>query len=337
MRKLSVLSAVALFGLLLPAPGGARDINWEGVDSNSVVLFYPGVASWEFLTSDDHRLGGRDIKMTRKDCRHCHLSKEGDLDLKADDIAAGSIKMKMSHSAFEPDPIPGKPGSMLAEVKAAYDSDFLYIRVEWAAKGAGWRQVKGTGAVPDRVSMQLGATDAHFRKYGCFITCHNDLNTMPGSPAKKDVEGNPYYGRLGRDDVRLYAFYAKSSWEESKGPKELDAALKKHGRIDLRSMEFAGGKAEPFDGWIFDDRRWEEKKGLDDTGAWANGKYSSVFNIRLNSANPFDVKASEGEAVSAGFAIHEDGAKKRKHYVSFPYTIGLGASGADIEAVKLSD
>lgn len=338
VRKLIVLSAIALFLIVLPLPVEAGEIKWGDVGTTDIVLFYPGAASWEFLTSDDHRLGGRDIKKLRKDCRHCHLSDAGELDLKADEIASGTIKMKRSHSAFEPEPVPGKKGTMAADVKAAYDKDYLYIMVGWAAKGTGWRQTKGPGSVPDRVSVQLNSVDKHFGKYGCFITCHNDLNTMPGSPSKKEVAANPYYGKLGRDDVRLYAFYTRGQWSENKGQAELNALLKERGRIDLRSVALEGGRAEAFDGWVFDDRGWEKGKDAGEaTGSWKDGRYSVVFKVRLGSTDPFDVKLSEGEVLNAGFAIHADGVEKRKHYVSFPYSIGVGVGGADITAVKFSD
>lgn len=339
VKRLTVLSAIiALLAILLPAPSMAADINWGDITSTNIVLFYPGATSWEFLTSDDHRLGGRDIKRVRKECKHCHLSNSGELDLKADEIAAGSIKMKRSHNAFEPEPIAGKKGTMVADIKAAYDKDYLYIRVEWAADGKGWKHAKGAESVPDRVSAQLSSGDKHFAKYGCFLTCHNDLNTMPGSPSKKEVAADRYYSKLGRDDVRLYAFYTRGgSWSAHKSPSELKSLLKEHGRIDLRSVALEGGAGEVSDGWIFDDRRWEEKDIAPATASWSGASYAVVFKVKLGTRDQYDVKVSEGSIVSAGFAIHEDGAAKRKHYVSFPYSIGVGAEGANITAVKLPD
>jgi len=337
MRRLTVLYAIALLLMAMPSAALAAKVQWSDVGSTSIVMFYPGAASWDFLNSEDHRLGGRDIKRVRKECKHCHLSNAGELDLKADEIAAGTIKMKRSHNAFEPEPIPGKKGTMTVEVKAAYDDDYLYIRLEWASKGRGWQQAKGADSVPDRASVQLNAVDKHFRKYGCFITCHNDLNTMPASPSKKEVAADPYYSKLGRDDVRLYAFYTRSSWKEHKSDAELAKILKERGRIDLRSVELQGGASTAYDGWIFDDRRWEEGQSADATGSWNSGRYTVEFKVRLNSTDPDDVHISEGGVVNAGFAIHDGGVRKRKHYVSFPYSIGIGAEDADIRAAKISN
>ncbi len=335
-RRHFIFAVAALLALLLPAIGRAEGIHWNDVASSNIVLFYPGVTSWEFLTSDDHRLGSRDIKRVRKECKHCHLSREGDLDLKANDIAAGTIRMKRSHNAFEPEPIPGKAGIMHADIRAAYDSKYLYIRVEWSSKGGAWHQKKAPDSIPDRVSMQLNARDTHFKKYGCFINCHNDLYTMPNSPSKQEVARNPYYKKLGRDDVRLYTFYTRDTWNKRKPQKELDEKLKESGVTDLRSIVFEDRKAEPENGWIFDDRKWQDVKD-DSFGAWTNGTYMAIFKVKLNSTDPYDVKLSDGDVVSVGFAIHDEGVKKRKHYVSFPYTIGLGADKADIKAVKFND
>ncbi|MBI1912505.1 MAG: hypothetical protein HYS21_10965 [Deltaproteobacteria bacterium] len=332
----SVLMLVLAFTLALPLQGYAKDINWSKIDSARVVLFYPGVTSWEFLTSDDHRLGGREIKQGKKDCRHCHLSKEGELDLKADEIAAGSVKMKRSHNPFEPEPLAGKKGVAQAKFQAAYDDEFLYLRVEWDSKGGGWnRKSPNNSSVPDRVSLQINKTESTFKKYGCFITCHNDLNTMPLSPQKRDVSAHPYYKSLDRSDVRLYANYAKASWDEKRNDKDLEKKLKEGGRIDLRAVEFEGGSAKALDGWIFDDRIWENKSA-DATGQWASGKYSAVFKARLKSKDAFDIQVNEGDVISVGIAIHEENTAKRKHYVSFPYAIGLGTNG-DIKASRISN
>lgn len=325
----ALLSVIALI-LFFPFQGQAKDVNWSKIASQKIVMFYPGVTSWEFLNGDDHRLGGREIKKGKKDCRHCHLSKEGELDLKTDEIAAGVIKMKRSHHPFEPEPLAGKKGVMTATVQAAYDNEFFYFRVEWDSKGSAWQK---NSATPDRVSIQVNKEEPAFRKYGCFITCHNDLNTMPGSPSKKEVLAKGVYN--GREDVRLYAFYARNSWDAVKGGAELDRKLREGGLIDLKSVEYDNGRASVRDGWVFDDRNWEDKEGeYSGAGSWANGRYAAVFRTKLKANDRHDISLSEGDVLSLGLAIHDDGAAKRKHYVSFPFSIGLGA-GADIKAEKI--
>jgi len=314
------LFLIALFAA--PVMAAPADADWSKAAQTEVVLFYPGVASWEFVNGDDHRLGAKEIKKGKKDCRHCHMSKEGELDLKAAEIASGSMKMKKSHRPFEPEPLAGKKGVMKANVQAAYDSGSLYIRVEWASKGTGWLS-RGS---PDRVSIQMNGTEPSFARYGCFITCHNDLNTMPESPSRKEVAANPAYN--GREDVRLYAFYAKKSWDSPRLPDRV-----KTGLIDLKSIEFEGGKATGRDGWVFEDREWEENNSSG-TGTFSNGRYAAVFVFRLKSPDRFDASISEGAVVPVAIAIHDEGAGKRKHFVSFPIAIGIGAA-SEVRAVKI--
>lgn len=326
------LGALASLFFSLPAAAHAGAPDWKNVPGTRMKLFYPGVTSWDFLTSDDHRLGGREIKRTRKDCKHCHLSKDGELDLKADEIAAGSIRMKRSHSPFEPEPTPGKKGVMTATVSAAYDSEFLYLRVEWDSKGTGW--LGKPDGTPDRVSVQINKAEPSFSKYGCFITCHNDLNTMPMSPSPKEVSADRFYKNLERDDVRLYAYYAKDSWSDKKSAAEIDRLLKGGGRIDLLSIGFLNGKSTLEQGWVFDDRVLEKKASTESPGSFTSGRYAAVFKRKLSTGDPNGVSLEPGDVFSIGLAVHEDGAAKRKHYVSFPMTVGLGTS-ADIKAERV--
>ncbi|MBI5561738.1 MAG: hypothetical protein HY894_02625 [Deltaproteobacteria bacterium] len=334
-RVTSITALSVLLLLCMRTGASSGGIDWGRAASARVVLFYPGVASWEFLTSDDHRLGAKEIKRGRKECRYCHLGKDGELDLRADEIAAGRAEMKRSHNPLEPSPQPGKAGVIHARVCAAYDKDWLYVRVEWEGKGAGWNDKRAQG-VADRVSLQINKSEPSFRKYGCFVACHNDLDTMPDAPSKKDLEADPYYGPRKRDDARLYAFYARESWSRRLSGAALDKRLREGGRIDLMSIEFLDARVAGRSGWVFDDRLWDDKTAVEATGAWAGGIYAAVFKRRLKTADARGVNISGGDVISTGLAIHDDGAVKRRHYVSFPFTIGIGAEGG-ITATRLKD
>ncbi len=342
MKKLTVkilaLIGFAIFLLSVSSSAShAGDPNWSAIPSTDILLIYPGVASWEFLLSEDHRLGGRSIKRKQnKDCRHCHLSKAGELDMKVDEIAAGKAHMKRSHKPFEPKPIPGKPGTLHARVKAAYDKDHIYIRVEWNSSGTGWSGNGSGKSTPDRISLQMNKSNAYFKKYGCFIACHNDLNTMPDSPSKRRVLSNEYYKALKRNDVRLYAFYARDSWSKRKSEAELKKARAGGGLIDLWSLEISGGEVKGHDGWVFDDRRWETASDVTGKGAWEANKYTVTFKRRLRTKGAYDIDLKEGDVISTGMAIHDGGVKKRRHYVSFAFTIGLGEK-ADVKARNVAD
>lgn len=329
-----VLAFAALAALAAPAASEATEVNWSAVKPAGLTLFYPGATSWEFVTGEDHKLGSRQVKQEKKDCRYCHLSKAGELDLEADEIASGKLQMKKSRAPFEPDPAPGKIGTLEATVQAAYDRDFIYIRVEWPSKGASWRAKNTSAVVKDRVSIQLNKASAAFRKYGCFISCHNDLSTMPGAPAKKEISSDPYYSKLGRDDVRLYAYYARDSWSKRKSEKEIERLKGAGYSIDLWSAEFIEASVHALDGWILEDRLWEDNASVEASGGWSDNRYAAVFKRTLRAKDRDDIDIKEGDVFSFGLAVHDDAAAKRRHYVSFPFTLGVGAN-ADIKAVKI--
>ncbi len=329
-----VLALAALTALAAPAAGEATEVNWSAIKPAGLTLFYPGAASWEFVTGEDHRLGSREIRQERKDCRYCHLSKAGELDLKADEIASGKLQMKKSRALFEPDPATDKAGTLEAAVQAAYDRDFIYIRVEWPSKGGSWRAKNASGVVRDRVSLQLNKASAAFRKYGCFISCHDDLTAMPKARSKKEISSDPYYSKLGRDDVRLYAYYARDSWSKRKSEKELERLLSAGYSMDLWSAEFIEASVHALDGWILEDRLWEDNASVAASGGWSDNRYAVVFKRTLRAKDGQDIDIKEADVISFGLAVHDDAAAKRRHYVSFPFTLGIGAD-ADIKAVRL--
>ncbi|MBD3648639.1 MAG: hypothetical protein HUJ31_14570, partial [Pseudomonadales bacterium] len=52
---------------------GATEVDWSQVPSTTVKVFYPGVASWEFLLSEDHGSGASQVARRQKACRECHV------------------------------------------------------------------------------------------------------------------------------------------------------------------------------------------------------------------------------------------------------------------------
>lgn len=332
MKKcLVVLSLAAGFGLLAPAGTKAAEVNWENVKPYKMKLFYPGATSWEFLNSKDHGVGMVPVVKRKKACPECHIDKAGNFDVRAAEIANGSLSMKSSKKPFEPSPVEGKPGILDADIQAAYDDENLYLRMQWNSAGKTW---KGEGGSPDRVSIQMNSTQDEFSKYGCFVTCHSDQNSMPDSPSKDKVAKHPLYSKQKRDDVRLYAFYTRNEgWDSLKDGKEIDEISKGGGLIDLWEATFKGKNIEVGDGWILEDRE-DDNKDVEGTGNWENGKYTVTLKRKLKTSDTKDVELKDGTSFSIGIAIHDDKAKLRKHYVSYPLSIGLGAEGT-VKATKL--
>jgi cytochrome c-type protein NapC len=338
-EAMKVFRFVVIFVLLFLSagrPSAAEEIAWEKVPPYKATLFYPGVASWEFLLSDSHRLGGKNIRKGERACIECHLDEEtGKLDIGAEQIAAGTLKMKRSDQPFEPDPIPGKKGFLTLDLRAAYDDQYLYLRFEWESAGMSWRDPQPGDEFFDSVAVQLNKAQSAFRRYGCFIACHKFLSSMPETPSRKELQGHPYYGPLDREDVRLFAFYTREEgWAEFKKEADLKRLLSEGGLIDLWRVKFAGKKVEAEDWSIFTDRLKDKQADLEGTGAWENGRYTVTIKRKLQTGDAKDLQLVRGEAFSIGVAIHDNKVKQRKHYVSFPISIGLGAEGT-MKAVKL--
>jgi cytochrome c-type protein NapC len=331
-----IIGSALLWLSLIPAEGESK-IDWNKINAYPVKFFYPGVASWKFLNSPDHSIGAKAIVKVQKSCTECHVDKKtNEYDIMADKIVSGKLEMKKSMNPFEPRPVPGKPGFLDATIQAAYDEKNIYLRIQWNSTGASWKGLKGSdGEFADRVSVQLNSREKYFVKYGCFINCHNDLRGMPESPSAEAIKKHPYYSSFKRNDVRLYAFYTrnKEGWNNIISEGELDKLQKESALIDLWNINFKSGGLKAEDGWVLHDRR-EDKNDLESEGGWEGGKYTAVFKRKLRTGDPKDIELKEGDTVTISIAVHDDKANHRRHHVSFPVRLGLGAEG-DIRAERV--
>jgi len=234
-----ILGSCAALGLAPPEVAGPRLFafpgDWSKVPSKTVSLFYPGQASWEFLTSNDHP----GAPALEAGCTGCHAGQEKTLGAKL--VQAGPR---------EADPIPGKAPSMDLTVRAAYDSEFVYFQFRWAtatpqAIHTLWRYdgkqwVAWGGPKPDatkkgmppsyedRLAVLLDDPDnvpafdgskATFSQVGCWMSCHTSMRAMPRDVPRSAIEPHPYWGRQGRKvgDIRKYLLISRTARDEAGG------------------------------------------------------------------------------------------------------------------------
>lgn len=285
----------------------AADIDWNQVDSKPVKVFYPGVASWDFMTGKDHGTGGPPVKTIKKACVDCHVGKDGTYDINADKIIAGELKMVDSGEPLEPEPLSGMPGFKDITVQAAYDAENIYLRIQWPGSGTSTSKEEA-----DRVSIQIADKIKSFNLSGCFISCHDDQSGMPDN---RD------------DEKKLYGYYA-----DGKPQDKLDSYLSKGQFMDLWQAYFVGTEVKTVDEYVLEDRH-EDKNDLTATGSFEGGKYTVVITRKLVTGDKGDIDLKDGKAFSAGISIHDNKNKGRKHYTSFPLSIGLSTAG-DIAAKK---
>ena len=79
--------------------------------------------------------------------------------------------------------------------------------------------------------------------------------------------------------------------------------------------------------------RHEDQNDLTATGSFKGGIYTVVITRKLSTGDKGDIALIDGKAFSIGISVHDNKNKGRKHYTSFPVSIGLSASG-DVSAKK---
>jgi hypothetical protein len=312
------LSLVLLFLLLCPVAVAGAEVDWGSVEGRTVRLFYPGIASLDFLKSSDHGTGAAPVRTMKRACADCHVGKQGEFDINADKIISGELKKSKSGGPLEPDPLPGMPGFKDVEVKAAYDAENVYLWFQWTSSGASVADAAlAQQDRADRLSVQVSEKIRTFGMFGCFITCHDDQKEMPAASG---------------EGARLYTYYAREAGA-AKPQEALDGFLTKGQFIDLWVVSFEGSEVKASDQYILHDRL-KDNDDLSAGGAFDNGRYTTVISRKLSTGDPKDIELKDGGAFHIGFSVHDNKSKGRHHYVSFPVSIGLSAE-ADIAARKL--
>jgi cytochrome c-type protein NapC len=329
---------VLLMLFLFPAVSHA-EVDWNAVPVKRVPLFYPGMASWEYLVSQDHATGGNAVARGEKACQDCHV-KEGRFDIFADDILKGKLRIKSRNMPFEPEPPKGITGFKDVDVQAAYDATDLYLRIKWPSpEGASFKDPSLDGkGLSDRVAIQLNGNLRSFSKAGCFMSCHNDEAYMPDAPSEDEVAAHPFYAKLKRRDVRLYAYFTRSrGWSNLKPEQEMERYLKAGGFMDLWVAGFKGQEVVASDESIFYDRIKDSSQDISAQGAWQDGFYTVVIKRRLATQDQLDIQMQEGKGFTVGLAVYDNKNGHRKHFVSFPVSVTLGGGQADIRVEKVAE
>ncbi len=54
-KVLSIIGLSVFLSIVTTSTTHGKEPDWSAIPSTDMILIYPGVASWEFLLSDDHR------------------------------------------------------------------------------------------------------------------------------------------------------------------------------------------------------------------------------------------------------------------------------------------
>lgn len=314
MRRIQY--ATALLGgvacvLMLSAPN-AWAVNWGSVKGREIVLLYPGQASWEWVLSDHSaaktvRTGGK--------CRECHDTEEADMGKK---MATGK--------KMEPAPIAGKPGSIPINIKVAHDAARLYVHLAW--KDTGFHSgTKKDADHPVKVALMIGDKQVKESSIaGCWGACHDDATGMASAA---ETKRSLYLG------VSRTAITRQGGGDNVKPDADLANLVASGNFLEFWQAEVKGDKSVSVkDGYILEKRNTSKTPLVEANAELKDGMWSVTLSRKLKVEEKGRHSLQPDQSYNIGFALHDDYAEGRIHYVSFGYTLALDKGDADLIALK---
>lgn len=249
MKTLIVAGFLAFTSASAMAAEPAR-IDWSKIPTETIPLFYPGQASYEWTRSSAHP--GSAAVNSDTACTACHKGAERTL---GDRIVKGG--------ALEPSPVKGKNGTIDLKVQAAYDSNNLYLRYQWKTlnpypgtehqylrfDGKEWKvhgypkldkvvqEGKQPGIYEDRMSIMIDDGKVPgFAAQGCWLTCHEGQRDMPKQFTSDQVKSNALLTQIRKSDVRKYLPATRTdpaNWQTGKSLEEINKLKAAGGFVDL--------------------------------------------------------------------------------------------------------
>lgn len=307
----SVRTAVLVLAAVATCPAFAVD--WTAAKEREIPLFYPGQASWEWvMTQSDHSGAGKFRE--GKNCRACHDGEQSDIG-KA--MIAGGHKL-------EPKPLTGKPGSATLHVKTAHDADRLYFQFRWKPATP-----SGSKLSSDAAHITVMFDDGGVResaRAGCWASCHDDAIGMASAAA--DSKRSKY---LGGSRVKLSR---QGGGDNLKPAADINALLSGNAYLEYWQARLNPGKpAAPVSGYILEQRHEHTPTAVTADATLAGGEWKVTLSRPLKPAGPGQKALTAGHPYAVGFALHDDYANHRFHYVSLEYTLQLDAGAADLVAL----
>jgi len=307
----SYIGVLALFCISFTASA----VDWTSVSGETIELFSPGQAGWEWVLTGSSHSAARSVKKGI-DCKECH-----DGEQKKMGALIGSGK-KVEH-----DPVTGNPGYIPLEVKFAHDDQRLYVQLKWE------ETAQKSNEDPDyqaKVALMISdGTVKATRIAGCWSACHMDMKTMPDA-----VSGQ---------DISKYLFASRSKITRTGGSNNLKPESEIAGLHDSgyfleiwRAKTNPGKPAVAVDGYVLD-AMYENEKTPEVTAHsnFSDGQWTVELSRDLKPSGKGHIKFDTGKVYQIGFSVHDSHTDERHHHVSFGYTFMLDSGGADFIAKKL--
>lgn len=320
------------------APAGAPQggIDWSGVEAQTVTLFYPGQASFEWIQGREHG-GSRAFTRGGDRCSDCHGGEVRDMGAKI-----------VSGEKLEETPIPGKRAYVDVSVQAAHDGEKLHFRFQWADTAHAPVPFVDGGRMDPENQVKLSVMFAgegveRADQAGCWTTCHHDARYMPDAPDAGSLASSPAAGVLDLSDgITKYIAESRTAIELKGGPdkprgggtdlvpqEDIAGMLESGVMMDL--MRFLSG-AEAENGHVLEQRVRTGGAEIEASGQLDAGTWTVVMSRPLASTMPGDVSIEPGKLYTVSFALHDDYSGARFHHVSLEKRFGIDSADAEINA-----
>jgi cytochrome c-type protein NapC len=323
----SAIGAAVLGTLIAATPAVAGVPDWGKVPARKIIVFYPGVASLEWVLNTADHSGATGIRKGES-CVSCHEGEGNEMGRKI-----------VSGEKAEPNPPKGKAPGIPVMVQAAHDGANLYLRFQWQPAAA------DSAAKPDprnraKVAVMIDDGKVEYAGLGgCWSSCHDDIQGMPDANPQA-AQRQKLAKELGIEGPSKYLKEACAEIEFKNRPRgglnkvKAEAAiaeLLQQGKY-LELLQYRSGAA-PREGYVLEARHMKDAAGLAE-GSLKDGLWTVTFKRKLAAADPGKHALIPGRQYSIGFAIHDEHAAARQHHVSFGYILGLDSPGAEINAVR---
>jgi nitrate/TMAO reductase-like tetraheme cytochrome c subunit len=317
--------------------GGA--IDWSGIQSKTVTLFYPGQASFEWVQNGRDHGGARAFRKAGDRCAECHAKEVKDMGAKI-----------VSGEKAEATPIPNKRAFVDVDVQSAYDSENIHFRFKWQ-NGAHTPVPFVEGGKMDPANetklaiMFAGDGVEYGEQAGCWVSCHNDSRYMPDAPKPEALAASPakdvidmkdgltkYLGESRtKIEIRGRGGKPRGGGDKLKSADELAELKSKGAFMDL--LRYRSGESAE-NGAIMAERLMSGGIETTATGKREGDTWTVVISRPLKSDKPGDISIEPGKLYTMSIALHDDYTSARFHHVSLEMRFGIEAADAEIVSVK---
>lgn len=286
---------LAIIAIALPALAGDQSVNWQNAPKHTVVLFYPGLASWEKLLISATHDGAKGVRAKQR-CTSCHAGNETQIGERISHASEHRFYRKQQQIA-----------SVEAKLQIATDTQAIHFRVELPAIDSG------------QLTLMIDdGSYAHAALSGCWSACHDDARGMASA---------------GSLDLSKYLSASRTNNTQTGGAdsfKSADALQALHDDkqfMEMLGVHFSANSVQPLEGYVLEARHFN-KAPQQAASVQQHGKQLLIELSRPLAGNTDWRKAiRKNGSYSLALAWHPNDAHGPEHLVSFGIDFQLDDAG----------